>query len=438
MLHAFDAATGAESWAFIPPSVLTSLKTMKSRWDQYKLTGSAGEHLYYVDGSPRVSDVWFYSSASDTTKEANEWKTVLICGLRKGGKTYFALDVTHTTDPVYLWEFPKSTDTTTLNKMGQSWSDPAIGRIRIEVDSQLVERWVAFIGGGYMSNTDASEGRYVFVVDIKTGDILKEFSGFSAPIAAPVTVVDTDSDGFLDRFYVGDEEGRMYAGYVGDKDPANWTQATLSVSPGAESGKHPFHYPAAVAFDGKETVWVYAGTGPREDPTSNTVERFYAVKDNGRGPYPRGVSDLVDVTQNPGTFTPVPDNKYGWTIKLANKEKVFGKAAVFNRLVYFTTYSPREGDSDPCTTGGTARLYVAEFLSGGGALEIDDMGDLAGNTTARSKVIGSGVPSAPIITIDAHGQASIIIGTTENQVYSQKGFSPDSVKNMLYWREILY
>ncbi len=73
MLHAFDAATGSEVWGFIPKAVLTDLRDM--RYD----------HTFYVDASPKVADVWFYSSATDTTKSVSEWKTVLICGLRKGG-----------------------------------------------------------------------------------------------------------------------------------------------------------------------------------------------------------------------------------------------------------------------------------------------------------------------------------------------------------------
>jgi len=117
---------------------------------------------------------------------------------------------------------------------------------------------------------------------------------------------------------------------------------------------------------------------------------------------------------------------------------VLAKPVVFHQLVYFTTYTPREVDSDPCTTGGTARLYVAEFQSGGGALLVDDLGDLSGSTTERSKVIGSGVPSTPIITMNSSGQISIVIGTTENQIYSQEGFSPSTMKRVLYWREAYY
>jgi hypothetical protein len=438
MLHAFDAGTGAERWAFIPPSLLTSLKTMKTRWDTYIASGSSGVHLYYVDGSPRVSDVWFYDTATDTTKSESEWRTVLISGLRKGGKTYFALDITDTTSPQYLWEFP--TDAPTLSKIGDSWSDPAIGRIRIEVSGTLVERWVAFIGGGHMPDPDVAEGRYVFVVDIKTGAVLKEFSGFVAPMAAPITIVDTDNNGYVDRFYAGDEEGRMFVGYIGDKDPANWTTATLFVAPGAESDKHPIHYAPAVAFDSKGTPWVFFGTGPREDPLRSTKERFYAIKDNRLGSYPRVFdTDLVDVSTNPTTYTPIPDDKYGWHIFLPNwGEKVYGKPAVFNGLVYFTTYSPTEYDTDVCTVGGSARLYVAEFLSGAGALAVDDMGDLSGTPGERSKVIGSGVPSSPVVSINSQGQATIIIGTTEGQVYSQPGFSPDTNKQVIYWREIFY
>ena len=156
-LHAFNATTGTEEWAFIPNSLLKNLQNMTSA------------HTYYVDSSPRVADVWFYSDSnpSGITKTKDEWKTVLVCGLRKGGKYYFALDITDTLDPNYLWEFPKSTDSATLALVGQSWSDPAIGRVTVGG----VEKWVAFIGGGFDSTNTV--GRAFFVIDIKTGDIIK-------------------------------------------------------------------------------------------------------------------------------------------------------------------------------------------------------------------------------------------------------------------------
>ena len=101
---------------------------------------STAAHTYFVDSSPKVADVWFPSSPGDTTKSADEWKTVLICGLRKGGFTYSALDITDTLNPKYLWQFPKPTDSAALAKMGQSWPEPAIGRVKIELTKTLVER----------------------------------------------------------------------------------------------------------------------------------------------------------------------------------------------------------------------------------------------------------------------------------------------------------
>ena len=54
--------------------------------------------------------------------DGSEWRTVLVGGMRQGGMTYFALDVTlpgatscqapATGDayPCYLWEFPREND----------------------------------------------------------------------------------------------------------------------------------------------------------------------------------------------------------------------------------------------------------------------------------------------------------------------------------------
>jgi type IV pilus assembly protein PilY1 len=465
MLHAFDAATGAEKWAFIPPSLLTNLKTLKTNWDTYK-AGSAFEHLYYVDGSPRVSDVWFYDSPTDESKTVDKWRTVLINGLRKGGKTYFALNITDTNNPVYLWEFPKSTDAATLALVGESWSDPTIGRVKYEVGDELYERWVAFIGGGCdpaerkKDREDGVSGTAFFVVDIKSGEILWQFvmvpiddkrKNWVHSVASSPTAVDTNGDGYVDKVYVGDLGGQMWVFNVSfnpitKKSNSQWSGQKLFAAPKPSGEKHTIYYPPSVAFDNSGNPWVLFGTGDRENPIEGGIERFYAVKDDGLGDYPREEKDLKyvgdsndPVTNSKNTFTPPTDPDKGWYLKLAyKKEQVLGKPVVFNNIVYFTTYSPKEEDSDVCTVGGTARLYVMHYLSGGGALEVDALTDFDGSAGTRSKIIGSGLPSAPAITINAQGQATIIVGTTESQIYSQGAFSPLTNKQMLYWREVLY
>jgi Tfp pilus tip-associated adhesin PilY1 len=512
MLHAFNASTGDEQWGFIPNSVLTSLQSMMSL------------HTYYVDSSPKVADAWFYNTSTDGTKSADEWKTVLVCGLRKGGKInvvlgtdsnnytcikdhtaaaenrpitgaswatywaqqgtgggtwvaggyfaktwrYFALDITDTLNPKYLWEFPKSTDLVTLAKVGQSWSEPVTGRVKMEdpncdgetctkADStkpnydpnhrHFLERWVVFIGGGF--DLTNNTGKAFFVVDVKTGDIIKEFSGLvgmNYSFAAPPTAVDVNSDGFIDKVYIGDLGGQMWVFDVSfngttKKSESQWTGQRLFAFPVSDTentGKHRIYYPPAVAFDRNMIPWVYFGTGDREFPNDllNPNERFYAVKDSGAGNYPKTEdTDLLNVTSL-NTFTPTSID--GWYVKLAKNsqtlEKVLAKPVVFNRLVYFTTYSP----VDPCSMAGQSKLYIVEYLSGGGALEFDSLTDLEGSPSAqRSKNIGTGVPSAPVITVDVKGQASVTVGTTSDQVLSAQIFSPSKSKETLYWREVI-
>ena len=435
MLHAFNAATGVEEWAFIPNSLLKSLKLMTS----------ATPKTYYADSSPKAADAWFYSTPTDTTKSKDEWRTVLVSGLRKGGKYYFALDVTDTLNPKYLWEFPKAGDSTTLAKLGQSWSEPAIGRVKVEVGGEFYERWVAFIGGGF--DAAGNTGRAFFVIDIKTGDIIKEFSGIGGmtySLAAPPTAVDTNLDGYIDKIYIGDLGGQMWVFDVSKPDTIQWTGKRLFKAPAADSTKHPIYYQPAVAFDRDKNLWVYFGTGDRENPkdTSNPPESFYGIRDDGIEPYPREEENLSDVTSL-NTFNQDPLKK-GWYIKLEKTgqrlEKVLAKPTIFNRLLYFTTYTYTE-TADPCSVAGVAKLYVVEYLSGGGALNVDDMSDILNPPPdfvyKRSQEIGSGAPSAPVITVNMKGKASVIIGTTSGQIYSDPRFSIPTNKEILYWQEVV-
>lgn len=99
MVHAFDAITGAEEWAFIPNNLLARLKQQRQA-DENGV--EKYNHQFLVDGQLTVRDVY------DVV--ANEWRTVLISGQALGqgrgdNNYYFALDVTDPSDPLPLWEF---------------------------------------------------------------------------------------------------------------------------------------------------------------------------------------------------------------------------------------------------------------------------------------------------------------------------------------------
>ncbi len=90
---------GTEAWAFIPPDQLNRLK--------YILEGTT--HQDFVDGSPKI---YFHDEDADGILDMND-QVILVCGLRKGGSSYFALDITNPEIPRYLWRIGNRNDAET-------------------------------------------------------------------------------------------------------------------------------------------------------------------------------------------------------------------------------------------------------------------------------------------------------------------------------------
>lgn len=183
MLHALDAATGEELWAFIPTAVMPNLyKLADTRY------GSANKpHQYFVDGKTVQGDVYFN----------DQWHTILVGGLNKGGRAYYALDITDPDDPTVLWEF-------THDNLGLSYSDPIITKHN--------GTWVVAFGSGY-SNVSPGDGKgRLFMVNAQTGDIVKDLATTASGNGmAKVNVwVKSLSDNTAQRFYGGDVLGNVW------------------------------------------------------------------------------------------------------------------------------------------------------------------------------------------------------------------------------------
>jgi type IV pilus assembly protein PilY1 len=97
MLHAvkdessssgYETNYGEEAWAFIPPDLLPKLKNI--------IEGTS--HQYYVDSSPKA---YFKDDNRNGVIDTGD-QVILVCGERKGGSGYFALDITNPDSPQYL------------------------------------------------------------------------------------------------------------------------------------------------------------------------------------------------------------------------------------------------------------------------------------------------------------------------------------------------
>ncbi|HEX2830950.1 MAG TPA: PilC/PilY family type IV pilus protein [Burkholderiales bacterium] len=213
MLHAWDAATGDEVFAYVPSMLIPKLKA---------LAEPVYTHTYFVDGAITVGDAYLSSA----------WKTVLVGGLGAGGKGLYALDVTDATaadenaaKAKILWEI--SNTTSGFDDLGLTYSEPIIVKLN-------TGKWAAIVGNGYSDATaQTGSGKAVlYVIDLATGALVRALdtgvgdtnnrNGLSSPSA-----IDIDGDGDVDYVYAGDLEGNLWKFDLRDKTPAQWTKSAL-------------------------------------------------------------------------------------------------------------------------------------------------------------------------------------------------------------------
>jgi type IV pilus assembly protein PilY1 len=376
MLHAFDDATGAEVWAFVPPDVLANLNNLRP--------GEAGEHPFFVDSSPKVKLV-----SSGTQK-------VLVFGLGRGGRAYYALDITTKAAPKLLWRINNTVSG--FGELGQTWSTPALSRAAnggSPVD-------VAVFGGGYDEHFDNPDtnapdtttpmGRTIYMVNLTSGALISSGGVQSYSIPSDPLLFDVNGDGIFDRGYIGDMGGNMWR--ISD----GFVMSKMFSTP---NGQRIYYQPDAVINNG--SVMVYFGTGDRSSPMStHFTDRFYAVRDDGTNNL--GEGDLVNVTsrvEQPGStqYDGLLDDvqsHHGWYIVLgSNGEKVLSPPTVYFNVA-FSTFIP---STAVCQAGGTARVYVVDPLVGGPTTDLaNTSGGGLGGGSATGGGFGSGASGFLIAT----------------------------------------
>ncbi|MCX5856005.1 MAG: PilC/PilY family type IV pilus protein [Deltaproteobacteria bacterium] len=474
--HAFKTSDGSEAWSFLPPNLLSKLKNIAHATEPTTQT-----HQYFVDGPVTVADVWT-GSGDGTSKLVSEWKTILVFGEGRGSTDrlwssstscgaglvgnydsthtnycgYYALDITTPLSPAYLWNTGgKGVSINTLDAttqapyMGDSWSRMMIGKVRYSSGSTVTaEKWVGFIGGGYSGgNCTASpcdtRGKGFFVIDLTDGSVLWSYTladNTSMVYSMPgqPAILDTDNDGFIDTAYLGDLGGNMWrftfcpqpppvplpTGYTPPSscNTSNWVGSKFFNPPSIR----PIYTSPSTTKDTSGNLWVYWGTGDKTDPTASTTQDyFYAVKDLDRISTYSTVDTLGSDPYDPGSTNP------GFRIQLGISEKDLSDSTVFGGVVYFTTFTP-SSSTDPCDQGGYAKLYGFKYTTGGGSLP----------GGARSTSIGSGIPSAPVISLKPGGgttpdlYVTVSGGGGTGASTSRINMNPPGVSNrtnMLYW-----
>jgi Tfp pilus tip-associated adhesin PilY1 len=414
-LHAFDADSGKELFAYMPRALLKNIEK------QYKNDEIRG-HVYGIDGEITV---WRHDENKDGDINKLDGDFIhLYFGLRRGGRDYYALDVTETDRPRLLWKITggQVSGLGDFTQLGQTWSKPALSQL---FSSQLGEEGkkinVLVFGGGYDSALDEADvsqrstdtmGRAVYIVNALTGELIWKLDThlFHHSIPADIRVMDMDSNGSIDRLYFGDTGGNIWRvdldadirdGYT-DSSLYDVNKAKLSLLAelgGSAADKRKFFNETDVSLvkvNGRDRLFLSIGSGYRSNPmNTNMQDRFYVLVDeNVHQLPPASETPILDSSLN--NFTTLSgqsilkSNKNGWFIELETGEKVLAKSLTFLGKLMFTTFKSAGISSDPCEIPpSVARAYLMDIQTGENVLDLDEDGVINKNSAADRSMIVS-------------------------------------------------
>lgn len=342
-LHAFDADTGAEKWAYMPSAAMPYL---------YQLANKNYSHRYYVDGQIAVGDA-----------DSGGWKTILVGGLNAGGKQYFALDVTDPLSPKLLWEFTDS-------DMGYSYGNPLITKLPSG-------QWVVMVTSGYNNGGSGKSGQgYLYVLDATSGTLVSKIAtaSGSASAANPIGLAkinnwvdDVMTNNITQYIYGGDLNGEIWRFDMVGGGVSLLASIGLPITTRMELAE----------VDHKKAV--FGGTGlflQVADKSNQTTQILFGIKDDDTGSVGGviGNADFVERTLiTSGDYRTTDsssdidwDAKKGWYMQLPDAgERVNVDPKIQLGTLVVASNVPQDTGSNSCSVGGYAWLNYIDFATGG-------------------------------------------------------------------------
>ncbi len=315
MLHAFDADTGVERWAYVPSMVMPKMWKLADK-------NYSTMHAYFVNGSAVTGDISVGTPAAD----GSSWRSILVGSLHGGGRGFYALDVTDPAVPKFLWEFTYTQTTDHVLKMddnvGYSFAEPKIGKRPSD------GKWVVFLTSGY-NNVSPGDGKgWVYMLDPITGTVLNKVSTGAGTEDTPSGLAKvefyadaSERDNTAKFIYGGDLQGNLWR--IDMKDYSLLKFAVLKDSAGAAQPITTRPELADVIANGINKRVVFAATGKYlevSDLANTQRNTLYAIKDDDATDTfinPRsgaGANEMVQLTlNNAGTTRTITGDKVNWS-----------------------------------------------------------------------------------------------------------------------------
>jgi type IV pilus assembly protein PilY1 len=371
MLHAFNAATGVEQFAYVPGGInLADMKTLSS------YSSPAYDHRYFVDGPVVVS-----------TRKQTPSNNYLVGALGRGGKGLFGLNVTAPStfnSSKVLWEQAGDAD------MGQVINRPVIVKLNTGVNGILVSNGI----------NSANDGAALFILNLTTGAVIKKIVPTGATgnnsLSAP-RAIDSDGNGTVDYVYAGDLLGNVWKFDISSTSTASWVVANagspMFIAKDSLNNRQPITGSVSIALDPSTfDTWLFLGTGrylTAGDPASTAVQTWYGLRDDGAvianrsalkqrkiialgtfaGKTVRGFESSVggDMVGKKGWYIDLltPPNPPGTAVG----ERMVGDPFVSGRTLFASSIIP---SSDTCASGGTGFVNALDAFTGSSGVEGSD------------------------------------------------------------------
>ena len=480
-IHAVNTETGQEQFAFLPKELHGIQNTY------YQNNAAAADKPYGMDGKITT---WFKDVNKNNlllnngSIEAGE-HVYLYAGMRRGGRNYYALNVSDRSNPRMLFKIEGGSSG--FEKLGQTWSDMTIAKVKFNNEV----RFVLFFTGGYDTNQDSnttseadSVGNAIYMVDAETGALLwtasntgedLNISSMINSMPASISAVDITGDGFINYLFAADTGGRVFRIDLNPKNTGagDFAQGGMIASLAgttAASNRRFYNKPNISLVKNKQFgdyLTISVGSGHRAHPIATTAveNRFYVIKDFNPYRAPAtyttkteeatsktslGNSESADKTKlynatslmTGGASALTDDMKSimnkggGYYITLGSAEKVLSDSTTFSGTIVFTTFSPSGSTAgNPCGADtGQSRIYAIGQTSAQASLDLDGDGSIDENDAFKT-LAHQGIAPRPVviykqkkdpITQTSENDDRIAIGTEIIQVKSGgSGGGPD-------------
>ncbi|WP_347456183.1 PilC/PilY family type IV pilus protein [Acinetobacter thermotolerans] len=407
---ASDSDAGKEVFTFVPNEMIENqYQGFLNQLQQGNLLkyGIDGQWTAYTEYATQSG-----SSANEPVVSVKNGKQWLYGGLRMGGRSYYALDLSDVTSsggtPKIKFRIdPQSAAAySPLSYMGQSWSKPTITWVNWKGTRKLV----MIVGGGYddayenlnfrpSSSTDKGAGVYVF--DAEDGSLLwwasahadesaassdsLHVANMKRSVVSQIKAIDRNNDGLADHLYFGDLGGQLWRVDLDSSKSAgestNFAKRAVRIMDMSTASNVPRFYSTptfSVHNEGNGLFGVVTiGSGNLSFPMSESdqSDALYVVYDKDvtkRNLPVMSDSELttVDVSvsgsggnklvENADGNTATTLTYGGWYYPLANKNRILNDNVVIANDLYTSVFDATVDIDDVNCYGGVRGKSVAK------------------------------------------------------------------------------